>query len=133
MKPISLNFIVLLSSLSLFLSHEMHGQKGTVRIHKNSQIDTLIKLKKEVNLSELNYKIQIFSGVRSGAEKAQKEFNQSFSEWHSEKQFETPNYKIWVGNFKTRLEADRALVKIKRKFSNAFYFKPKTDSTNPKK
>ena len=95
MKPISLNFIVLLSSLSLFLSHEMHGQKGTVRIHKNSQIDTLIKLKKEVNLSELNYK-------------------------------------IWVGNFKTRLEADRALVKIKRKFSNAFYFKPKTDSTNPK-
>ena len=73
MKPISLNFIVLLSSLSLFLSHEMHGQKGTVRIHKNSQIDTLIKLKKEVNLSELNYKIQIFSGVRSGAEKAQKE------------------------------------------------------------
>ena len=63
MKPISLNFIVLLSSLSLFLSHEMHGQKGTVRIHKNSQIDTLIKLKKEVNLSELNYKIQIFRGI----------------------------------------------------------------------
>jgi hypothetical protein len=132
MKKISYKLIVLFVSLSLFLSHETHSQKGVVQIHKNSQIDTLLELKKEVNLSKLNYKIQIFSGARSGAEKAQKEFNQFFSEWNSEKQFETPNYKIWIGNFKTRLEADRALVKIKRKFSNAFYFKPKIDNVNLK-
>jgi hypothetical protein len=42
-------------------------------------------------------------------------------------EFETPNYKIWIGNFNTRLEADRALVKVKRKFAYAFYFKPKKD------
>ena len=123
MKPISLNFIVLLSSLSLFLSHEMHGQKGTVRIHKNSQIDTLIKLKKEVNLSELNYKIQIFSGVRSGAEKAQKEFNQSFSEWHSEKQFETPNYKVRIGEFKDINIASQKLEGFRRKYPASFIIK----------
>jgi len=127
MKKISSSFIVLFVSLSLFLSHKMYSQKGTVRIHKNSQIDTLIKLKKEVTLSELNYRIQIFSGARSGAEKTQKEFNQSFSEWRSEKQFETPNYKIWVGNFKTRLEADRALLRIKKNYLNAFIFQPKRD------
>ena len=39
--------------------------------------------------------------------------------------FETPNYKIWIGKFKTRMEAERALVKIKRKFETAFIFKPK--------
>ena len=41
--------------------------------------------------------------------------------------FETPNYKVWVGNFETRLEADRALRRIKRKFANAFIFKPKKE------
>ena len=41
--------------------------------------------------------------------------------------FETPNYKIWIGNFKTRLEADRALLLIKKKFYSAFVFKPKKE------
>ena len=43
--------------------------------------------------------------------------------------YETPNYKIWVGNFKTRLEADRALQRIKRAFNSAFIFKPKKGKT----
>ena len=41
--------------------------------------------------------------------------------------FNTPNYKIWVGNFRDRLEADRALLRIKKSYMNAFIFKPKKD------
>jgi len=121
-KPSILATLIALFSYSIAIA-----QEGTVEVNQDKQIDALIKLKKEVNSSESNYKIQIYSGNRPGADKAQTEFRNSFGEWRSSKEFETPNYKIWVGNFKTRLEADRALVKIKRKFANAFYFKPKKD------
>ena len=42
-------------------------------------------------------------------------------------EFETPNYKIWVGNFRNKLEADRTLLKVQKEFPNAFVFKPKKD------
>ena len=73
------------------------------------------------------YKIQVYNGNRSGAHAAKKEFSESFADWYPTIHFEPPNFKIWAGNFRTRLEADRALKRIKRKFPNAFIFKPKKD------
>ena len=111
--------------ITLFSFSNLIAQQGTVEVNQDKQIDVLLKVKKDVNASEANYKIQVYSGNRPGAEKAHLDFRSSFGEWSSSMEFETPNYKIWVGNFETRLEADRALVKIKQKFANAFYFKPK--------
>ncbi|MBT8377528.1 MAG: SPOR domain-containing protein, partial [Bacteroidia bacterium] len=50
-----------------------------------------------------------------------------YGQWPVSMRFNTPNYKIWVGNFTNRLEADRALVRIKRNYMNAFIFQPKDD------
>ena len=104
-----------------------YAQEGTVTVNQSEEIDELLRLKKEINRTEKLFKIQIYSGNRGGAEKARSEFLQSFSEWKISTEFETPNYKIWVGNFKTRLEADRALLRVKKKFRSAFIFKPKKD------
>ncbi|OYX28355.1 MAG: hypothetical protein B7Z06_01820 [Flavobacteriales bacterium 32-35-8] len=71
------------------------------------------------------YRIQIYSGNRTTAETHKADFSSKFDKWNSTIQFETPNYKIWVGNFRTKIEADRALKEIKQKFSSAFVFKPK--------
>jgi hypothetical protein len=120
-------YLIVVLIIAMFSFTKLYAQQGTVEINQDNQIDVLLKVKKDVNASESNYKIQIYSGNRSGAEKAQLEFRNWFNEWPSTKEFETPNYKIWVGNFETRLEADRALLKIKQKFPNAFYFKPKKD------
>lgn len=118
----------LVMAIAFFSYTNLEGQEGTVKVNQDKQIDALLKIKKDVNKKAGNYKIQIYSGNRSGADKAQIEFRKSYSEWRSTKEFETPNYKIWIGNFKTRLEADRALVKIKKNFANAFYFKPKNEN-----
>ena len=48
-----------------------------------------------------------------------------FENWKSNIVYEYPNFKIWAGSFATRLEADRALKEVKRKFPSAFIFKPK--------
>ena len=117
--------LILTLVLSLFYTNEIKAQGGVVVVNQDRDIDALLRLKKEVNRTEVNYKIQIYNGNYAGVEKTRSEFRKSFSDWATSVKFETPNYKIWVGNFKTRLEADRALIKIKREFPDAFPFKPK--------
>lgn len=107
----------------------LHAQDGDVTVNQDAQITTLLKLKKEVNKERLNYKIQVYSGNRSGAEKARVEFRNVYTDWSTSMEYETPNYKVWIGNFNTQLEADRALLKIKENYIHAFIFKPKKDNT----
>ena len=101
------------------------AQEGHVSINQDQKISQLLNLKKEMNSNETHYKIQIYNGNRADAYKAQTEFKSSFNDWRSEIKYESPNFKIWIGNFRTRLEADRAIKRIKKKFPSAFIFKPK--------
>jgi len=125
------NFLLNIVLLATFTMNGLIAQEGIVTVNQDKQIDALLRIKKEVNRTEAKYKIQIYNGNRSGAEEARLEFRKSFLDWSTNMKYETPNYKIWVGNFKTRLEADRALLKVKKKFANAFIFKPKKDKKNP--
>ncbi len=116
-------FLILTFLFSVLSTNTIEGQSGVVTINQDKEIETLLRLKKDVNRTLVNYRIQIFNGNRHGAEKAQLEFVNVFSDWKPSMKFQTPNYKIWVGSFKTRLEADRALLRIKREFRNAFIIK----------
>jgi hypothetical protein len=51
-------------------------------------------------------------------------FKQEFTALDAILVFNSPNYKVWVGNFKNRLDAERNLIEIKKKFSNALLIKP---------
>lgn len=114
----------------LFLTNLGFAQQGNVEINQDKDIDKLLTIKKEMNESENTsdrYRIQIYSGNRSEAEKSESSFKSLNLDLVSKLVYETPNYKIWVGNFRTRLEADRALVKVKSKFPTAFIFRPKKE------
>lgn len=120
--------IVLSTSCLLMIGFYGFSQEGNITINQDDRIVDLLNLRKEMNADETDsrrYKIQVYSGNRSGAQNAQKDFNESFGEWRPVMHYEPPNFKVWVGNFSTRLEADRALKRVKRKFSAAFIFKPK--------
>jgi len=103
------------------------SQIGTVSIDQNKAISKLLEYKKDVNTANL-YKIQLDFGSRSDLQDVKTKFQNEFSQWPVEMVYETPNYKVWVGNFSTRLEADIALLKIKEKFSKAMVFEPKKDA-----
>ena len=112
--------------LVILISGNMFSQEGTVTINQDKEIEALLKIKKTIETSSDRYKIQIYSGLsRSSAETARSEFLENYSDWSTSIEFETPNFKIWVGNFRNRLEADRALIRIKKTFMNAFIFRPK--------
>ena len=110
--------IISMSSTTLF------GQKGNVKINQSSKLDSIIKLKKELNSKIQNLRIQIYSGDRENAEQIIQEFNEIFNDTTADVIYETPNYKVWVGNYYTQLEADKRLIEIRKKFRSAFIFRP---------
>ena len=125
MKSLNLKTSILALSCFALTTIDSFAQQGHVTINQDQKISQLLNLKKEMNSNEIHYKIQIYNGNRADAYEAQTEFRSSFSDWQSEIKYESPNFKIWVGNFRTRLEADRAIKRIKKKFPSAFIFKPK--------
>jgi hypothetical protein len=109
------------------LCGSISAQEGTVNIDQSKAIDKLLEFKKDIKTVG-TFRIQVYSGSSSSAASNVKaEFKQSYGQWPVEMVFNTPNYKIWVGNFRDRLEADRALLRIKKNYMNAFIFKPKKD------
>lgn len=113
--------------LILFFSELSYSQKGNITIKEDAKIPQLLELKK--NLEEENnltdgYTIQLFYGEKSRANSIINKYRNSYDAWPASIKYETPNYKVWVGNFTFRLDADRALLEIKKKFSSAFILKP---------
>ena len=110
--------IISLSYTNLF------GQNGNIEINQSNKLDSIIKLKKELNSKIQNLRIQIYSGDRDNAEQIIKEFIEIFNDTTADVIYETPNYKVWVGNYYTQLEADKRLLEIRKKFRSAFIFRP---------
>ena len=108
----------------LMLSFQcIKAQEGTVNIIQDPKITQLLEYKKDPRIVDL-YRIQIYTGTRSKAFEKLEEFKTLFPEVDTKILYDTPNYKIWVGGYRTRLEVDNALVTIKREFPGAFKTKP---------
>ena len=105
-------------------STTLFGQNGSIKINQSNKVDSIINLKKELNSKIQNLRIQIYSGNRENAEQIIQEFNEIFNDTTADVIYETPNYKVWVGNYYTQLEADKILIEIRKKFRSAFIFRP---------
>lgn len=103
------------------------AQNSSSEIQQDSRIPELMVLKaKMTENNELGdrYKIQLFYGDLKGANKIESDFKQKYNQWPVSLHYEAPNYKVWVGDFRTKLEADRAFVKLKSDFKSAIVFRP---------
>ena len=118
---ITINIISLLLFLSFFSGF---SQKGAIQINKSEKLEQIIFLKKELNKKIQNLKIQIYNGNRNQAEMIKEEYIKLFDDSTATVIYETPNYKVWIGSFFTRLEADKSLLKIRKKYKSAFIFRP---------
>jgi len=111
-------FFLLISVFQIF------GQNGEITIVKSNELDSIIKLRKGLNSEIQNLRIQIFNGDRANAELIMKEYIEIFNDTSANIIYETPNYKVWVGDFYTQLEADGKLRDIRKKYRSAFIFRP---------
>jgi SPOR domain len=119
--------LFIFSILIVFSAEISLAQVATVTIHEDSKIPELLNLKKELekeNKLGEGFTIQLYYGDSGEANAVIRKFESSYNAWPVSLEYETPNFKVWAGDFATRLEADRALLEIKEKFPAAFILKP---------
>lgn len=113
--------------LLMFSSELVFAQSGTLTVNQDSKITRLLDIKKslekENKLSD-GFTIQLYYGNLKKANSVMVNYRNKYASWPASIEYETPNYKVWVGNYTTRLEADRALLEIKRNFPAAFVLQP---------
>ncbi len=121
------SIFLLFCSLSIALPFSGLAQAGQVQISQDSLVPHLLEVKTDMaraNRLGDRFMIQIYSGNSAGATEAIEQYREVFTEWPSTIVFETPNYKVWIGNFRNSIEADRVLLLIREEFPSAFRFRP---------
>ena len=111
----------------VFLSQKSYSQEAKVSVSQDPKFEQLLNEKRKINSSiTINdrYKIQIFNGDTESSKKTLLDFKRENKDMDATIVFSTPLYKVWVGNFKTRIEAEKNLNDLKRKYPNAFLIKP---------
>jgi hypothetical protein len=127
MRFLALKKSTILAASAFFYSGVVCAQQAEINISKDPKIDKLLTYQKEINQETDNnkrFKIQIFNGNLKNAQRSKSRFESRYSDISVTIKFETPNYKVWVGDFRTSLEADRYLLEVKETFPNAFIFSP---------
>ena len=123
-----LNYKLLVFSILMsFLSINISAQEATITLNEDLKIRQLLELKKsleEENKLTDGYTIQLYYGEKNRANNVIRKYRYTYDSWSATIKYETPNYKVWVGNFSSRIDADRALIEIKKKFPSAFILKP---------
>lgn len=118
------SFVILLAVL---LSGVLGAQAQEVVVRQDARVDSLMALKTimqtNIKLTD-TYTIQLHYGTLEQAQTHLQTYNAKYDQWPAVIEYETPNYKVWVGNFYSRLEADRALLAIQQNFNTAFILKP---------
>ena len=124
LKEIKLVFATL---TLVFLHQKSYSQEAKVSVSQDPKFEQLLNEKRKINSSiTINdrYKIQIFNGDTENSKKTLLDFKRENKNIDATIVFSTPLYKVWVGNFKTRIEAEKKLNDLNKKYPNAFLIKP---------
>lgn len=118
---LSIVFIILLLGL------KTSAQELKTTVEQDTKFENLLKEKQKINASTSivdNYKIQIFYGSGEDSKKKLTEFKREFKDIEGTIIYSNPTYKVYVGNYDSRLEAKKALLEITNSYPNALLIKP---------
>ena len=105
------------------------SQKVQINIQQDQKINELIALYKSPKDDSDYYRIQVGFGSSSKAQEIKSNVEIDFPQLSSKIVFESPTYRVRVGRFKTKLEAERNFMEVRAKYPDAMLLKPKK-STN---
>jgi len=108
--------------------YKVQSQEIFFPLEEDSIVKKLILQKKEIDSEEYEsnyYTIQLYYGNYLVAKEILDEFRTNYPEWKASIIFETPNYKVQVGDFKNYYVSISKLNEIKKKYPSAFLLKLK--------
>lgn len=128
----------------IFVSGALFGQqKGEVTVVKDPFIDSLINKRLQLNtvkptttnpgstaiVTTMGYRVQIFYGAgRKEAFAIQSKFKASYPKHNTYITYKEPNYYLRVGDFRTRLEAQKFLNDLRPAYPTLFIFREKINA-----
>jgi len=132
-------------------SHRTADSSAPVVVEKDPRIDRLVR--KQIEANDLatresrrfvpGYRILVINSPdRQKVFAAKAKLYEQFPDWTSYLFYQSPNYKLKLGNFKTQEEAEDAMKQLSRLFPSGLYVipdtielklseVPKADTTNP--
>jgi cell division protein FtsN len=104
------------------------GQDGQINIEQDEKIEELLKLYKNSNESSDYYRIQVGFGSFAKAQRIKSEVEIDFPNLASKIDFDSPTYRVRLGRFKNKLDAERKFREVRAKYPDAMLLKPKKSS-----
>ena len=126
--------ILLLILPGFITAQNSYSASGKTEIIQDSRVDILVSKHIQINqtLKTMDgFRIQLFSdsgnNSKTKAQAAHDEFQSRYPGMGVYLTFKSPNYKVRIGDFRTKLDAQRFLNEIAADYSNAFII---TDQIN---
>ncbi|ESU23173.1 hypothetical protein FEDK69T_13250 [Flavobacterium enshiense DK69] len=113
--------------LSSFSGFKAYSQPSKINIVQDPKFEMLLNEKRKINSSITvndRYKVQIFYGTNEEAKKNLSQFKKEFRNLDGTIIYSNPSYKVWVGTFKTRIEAEKNYKEILKKYPTALLIRP---------
>ena len=116
------------SAILIALTTQVLAQDGQVTVQQDPKINELVKLYTKVNANTGYYQIQVGFGNYQKAQDLLSQVEIDFPDWYSKIEFESPTYRVRLGKFKTKLEAERKYLEVRKKYPDAMLLKPEGES-----
>ncbi len=132
MKITSLIILLVCPFCFIVNGNAIVADTGKVIVVQDTRIDALLNKKIEINKKTdgkiSGYRVQIhFGGDSQEAKKIKADFMNAHGDMPAYYIYEQPNFKIRVGDFKTKLEAQKFLKQIKSAFPASFVVEDKIE------
>ncbi|MCH8553673.1 MAG: SPOR domain-containing protein [Schleiferiaceae bacterium] len=115
---------------SRVLSNDTNNTAGHLALDEPAAVNQLVSdfLQENANAKTLKgYRVQLFNGSKAEAQKVRIAFLKAYPDIDIVMTYQTPEYKIQAGNFRTRIEAEQLLNELRSTFKGSFVVKSTID------
>lgn len=115
---------VILSAILLgYISYGV-AQNGEISIIQDANITRLLEVYKISNSKSNFYTIQVGFGSYSKAEELKQQVDIDFPDLKAKIIFDSPTYRVQIGQFKSKLDAERKFKEVRIKYPESLLLKP---------
>jgi septal ring-binding cell division protein DamX len=110
-----LTFLIFIFLIIILGTSSLYSQNKT---NTSNNVKNLIEKKRSFNKQYgYGYRVQVYYGDETKARSTESKFKINFPNVFIKLDYEQPYWKVQVGNYKTKLEADKAVINFSEKFS----------------